>query len=284
MNTIKQYSADGPGSAYKYKIQMKYLRIIFTILVLTLVSCTPKTGSFSFVQLSDPQLGMGGYEHDVEAFQQAVEKINAMDVDFVVICGDLVNHASDSSFADYKALRDQLEIPFYEVPGNHDIGREPTDSSLQYYRNTIGKDYYTMDHEDVSFIFVNTQLWKTESGDESTLHDDWFKSTINSPDMEERIIVVGHYPLFIKEPAEEEIYSNLPAGKREELLGLLRKNDVVAYLSGHRHESVIHNYEGVQLVTGETTSRQFDERPLGFRQWTVMKDTVIHAFVELDAE
>ncbi len=276
--------AKGLGSVYKLNMNMKVVRMMLMILVLMLVSCNPKTDSFSFVQLCDPQLGMGGYQHDIEAFQKAIERINAMDVDFAVICGDLVNHATDSSFADYIAIRDQLEIPFYEVPGNHDIGKDPTDSSLAYYRTTIGKDYYTLEHEGISFIFVNTQLWKSDAGVESALHDDWFKSTINSREMKERIVMVGHYPLFIKEPTEEENYSNLPPEKRTELLEILRKKDVAAYLSGHRHASVIHNHEGIHLVTGETTSRQFDERPLGFRKWTVLKDTVTHSFVNLETE
>ncbi|MCA1747670.1 MAG: hypothetical protein LC655_08230, partial [Bacteroidales bacterium] len=69
--------------------------------------------SFSFVQLCDPQLGMGGYEHDKATFKQAVKQINALDVDFVAICGDFVHHSSDSSFADYIEIRDGLNKPFY---------------------------------------------------------------------------------------------------------------------------------------------------------------------------
>ena len=56
---------------------------------------------FSFVQMCDTQLGMGGYEHDVKTFGLAVDQINEMKPDFVVICGDLVNKANDQSWAGF---------------------------------------------------------------------------------------------------------------------------------------------------------------------------------------
>ena len=52
--------------------------------------------AFSFVQMCDTQLGMGGYEHDVLTFNQAVKQINELQADFVVICGDLVNNPDPS--------------------------------------------------------------------------------------------------------------------------------------------------------------------------------------------
>lgn len=238
--------------------------------------------SFSFVQLSDPQLGMGGYENDKATFKQAVKQINALDVDFVVICGDFVHHSSDSSFADYIKIRDGLNIPFYEVPGNHDIGRVPNDTTLAAYRSLFGKDYYVVMHKDTRFVFVNTLLWKNDIGEESSMHHDWFRTTLQKSDKNNRVIVAGHFPIFTKDPDEEENYFNLPPEKRAEILELFRENNVVAYLSGHKHEFIANNFDGIQLVTGESTAKNFDKRPFGFRKWTVYGDTVRHRFVALD--
>ncbi len=96
------------------------------------------------------------------------------------------------------------------------------------------------------------------------------------------VIVIGHYPLYIDQPDEEEQYFNLPLDKRLEVLELFTENNVLAYLSGHKHTTVINNYKGIQLVTGETTSRNFDERPLGFRHWEVSSDTIVHHFVSIE--
>ncbi len=68
------------------------------------------------------------------------------------------------------------------------------------------------------------------------------------------------------------------------MLELFVDNNVQAYLSGHKHETIINNYQNIQLVTGETTSKNFDKRPFGFRLWEVSPDTIIHQFVALQSE
>ena len=59
------------------------------------------------------------------------------------------------------------------------------------------------------------------------------------------------------------------------------QNNVIAYLSSHTHKLEINKYENIQLVSGETTSKNFDSRPFGFRLWQVSSDTIIHHFVSL---
>ena len=238
---------------------------------------------FSFVQLCDPQLGMGDYEHDVKSFNQAVKQINELNPDFVTICGDLVHNASDSSYADFLKIKEKFEMPCYVASGNHDVGNIPNDTTLNYYRKTIGDDYYTFQNKGYSFIVTNTQLWKVNVENESEKHDKWFKKTLTDNHKKQHpIFVIGHYPLFIKQPDEEELYFNFPLGKRQELLKLFTQKNVQAYLSGHKHELVINTYENIQLVSGETTSKNFDNRPMGFRQWEVSSDTIKHHFVLLN--
>ncbi|MCK5700113.1 MAG: metallophosphoesterase [Cyclobacteriaceae bacterium] len=249
------------------------------------ISCSQKVQEpFSFVQLCDTQLGMGGYEHDIRSFEQAVKQINEINPDFAVICGDLVNNASDSSYFDFKRIMKGFQVPCYPAPGNHDVGNIPNDTTLNYYRKTIGKDYYTFQNKGYSFIVTNTQLWKINVKDESEIHDSWFKHTLDSlGNNNTSVIVIGHFPIFLEFPDEEEVYFNLPLDKRKDILALFESNKVKAYLSGHKHETVINSYENIQLVSGETTSKNFDGRPLGFRLWEVSTDTILHRFVPLEA-
>ena len=53
-------------------------------------------------------------------------------------------------------------------------------------------------------------------------------------------------------------------------------------MSGHTHKLLVNNYENIQFVSGETTSKNFDERPYGFRLWDVSSDTIQHQFVPLN--
>lgn len=246
-------------------------------------SCSEKEQQpFSFVQLCDTQLGMGGYEHDIMTFKQAVAQINEINPDFAVICGDLVHNASDSSYSDFLEIMQALKVPCHVAPGNHDVGNVPNDTTLSYYRKTIGKDYFDFQNKGYSFIVTNTQLWKVDVADESVKHNEWFEETLGIQKAKKLpTFVIGHYPLFLENPEEEEEYFNIPPVKRKRILELFKSNNVVAYLSGHSHELVVNNYENIQFVSGETTSKNFDKRPFGFRLWEVSSDTIQHHFVPL---
>jgi 3',5'-cyclic AMP phosphodiesterase CpdA len=227
--------------------------------------------AFSFVQMCDTQLGMGGYEHDVETFELAVEQINALEPDFVVICGDLINDTDDDqAFIDFKRIRDGFDMPCYSAPGNHDVGNEPTLALLERYRKSIGEDYYAVEHKGYTFIIVNTQLWKAPVVDETAKQDAWLRDALeqavekNSP-----VFIAGHYPLFLTDPTEDEQYFNLPPETRAMLLRLFLSHKVVGILTGHTHRMIENTYEGMQLVTSGTTSRNFDDAPMGFRVWTI---------------
>lgn len=177
-----------------------------------------------------------------------------------------------------------LKVSCYLAPGNHDVGNVPNDNTLKYYRNTIGKDYFTFSNKNVPFVVTNTQLWKVKVENESEIHHQWFKRTLDSLGrINTPVFVIGHYPIFLKTPGEDEEYFNLPIEPRKEILEIFKRNNVKAYLSGHKHETVINSFENIQFVSGETTSKNFDKRPLGFRLWEVTADSVFHKFVPLNS-
>ncbi len=266
---------------------MLYINKYFIIsLFIFLISCTEREQRpFSFVQLCDTLLGTGGYDHSLNSFKMAVKQINKLNPDFVVICGDLVNDSNDSSFSDFKEIMGGFKMPCYTAPGNHDVGNIPNDSTLSYYRETIGKDYYKFQNKGYSFIVTNSQLWKANVENESEKHDNWFKKTIRDKSVSDNpVFVIGHYPLYIETLEEKEAYYNIPLTKRKEILNLFKQNNVKAYLTGHTHETVINNYENIQLISGSSTSKNFDKSPLGFRVWKVRLDTITHHFESLHSK
>lgn len=228
--------------------------------------------SLTIAQICDTQLGFGGYDHDVESFQQTVKQVNSLQVDFSVICGDLVNKSDAKSFADFNRIKAGFRRPCYCVAGNHDVGNNPTPESLHYFRRMVGKDYYSFEHRGQTFVMVNTQLWKAPVQRESELQDSWLSTTLAAAAKKRsRIFVVGHHPFFLEDVAEEEEYFNLPTAKREELLRLFERSGVVAILGGHRHKLLLNEYHGLQMANVESTSRNLDKRPLGFRLWHIGK-------------
>ena len=246
-----------------------------TILIATLsLAFEAHAEAFTFVQMCDTQLGMGGYEHDVKTFELAVEQINALKPDFVVICGDLIDDTNDDqAFADFKRIRDGFDMPCYSAPGNHDVGNNPTPALLKRYREIMGDDYFAVEHKGFTFIIVNTQLWKAPVEGESEKQHEWLKDALNKAVAKNSpVFIVGHYPLFLSDPGEKEQYFNLPVETRAMLLRLFLSHKVVGILTGHTHRIVENTYEGMQLVTSGTTSRNFDKAPMGFRVWTIEGD------------
>jgi len=245
------------------------------------------TEAFTFVQVSDPQLGWGyGYANDVNSLKQAVSHINGLKPDLVVFCGDMVNSFNNNSVADFLEIRSGLTAPSYCAPGNHDVGNSPTVSSLDRYRQAFGDDYFSFEHKGYTFVIVNSSLWKAPLAGESERQDEWLKQTLTAArDKNSPVFVVGHHPLYLTNPDEAEEYYNVPPAKRSELLALFEDSGVVGVLGGHRHLLVINDYKGIQLVNGEVTSRHFDSSPLGFRLWHVDSPTLIrHEFRPLVPE
>lgn len=153
--------------------------LLFISLFILIISCGKNVEkAFSFVQLCDPQLGMGGYEHDLATFEQAVIQINELHPDFVIICGDLVHSPNDSSNVDFKNIMKEFSIPCHLASGNHDVRKIPTAQTLDYYRNTIGEDYYYFKIKRHSFIVTNTQFWKCDVENESEKHHKWFEHVL----------------------------------------------------------------------------------------------------------
>ena len=242
-----------------------------------------KKESFTFVQLCDPQLGMTDYFANRCALEQAVKQINLLSPDFVIICGDLVHRPMTSTFNDFKKVISELKMPCHIVPGNHDAGMKPSASTLKMYRELIGDDMHSFEHKGCSFIMVNTQLWKFHLKGETEKQDKWFKEELALASKRGgSIFVAGHYPPFLKKADEGEVYQNLPPDKRKWLLDLLVKHGVSVMLTGHAHRLILNDYQGVALVTGESTAKNTDGRPFGFRLWSVGEDAKpAHSFVEL---
>jgi len=257
--------------------------ILIVSSLILFIFCTEKEKHlFTFIQICDTQLGYTNYKNDVENFKQAVKQINRLEIDFVVICGDLVQNATDSSYSEFNKIKAGLNIPCYVAAGNHDVGKVPDSTSLNFYRDNVGDDYYSFDNKGYSFIVTNSQLWLAEVTKESEKHNKWFIETLKRQNMKNfPLFVIGHYPFFIDSLNEEKSSKNFPFDKRHELLTLFHEHNVLAYLSGHIHKFRNNKYKNIQLVSGRSTSKNFDESQLGFRLWDVSQDTVTHSFVPL---
>jgi 3',5'-cyclic AMP phosphodiesterase CpdA len=271
----------------------KKLLYVLTLLILMAGSASAQNKSphepWFFIQISDPQFGMfdnnDGFEKETVLYEKAVEKINNLKPDFVVITGDFVHNAdSPGQIAEFKritALIDQ-KIPVYLTPGNHDIGQTPDEESLRKYHNNYGSDRFSFTHKGSSFIGFNTSLIKSGMTGPEQEQFNWLVKKIKKSQGKQHIILFCHYPFFNKTIDEPTAYSNIDLEYRKKYLELFNINKVEALFSGHYHNNSIATYGKTQLVTTSALGKPLGTAPSGMRIVKVYTNRIEHEYFGLE--
>jgi hypothetical protein len=93
-------------------------------------------------------------------FEQAIEKINWLQPEFVMSIGDLIEGYTDdintieTEWQDFSNIAAKLQMPFFFVPGNHDISN---DLQLLEWHKRFGSPYYHFIYKNILFLVLNTE-------------------------------------------------------------------------------------------------------------------------------
>jgi hypothetical protein len=112
---------------------------------------------FQFAIITD---NAGGARPGV--FAKAVEMVNLLQPEFVVNAGDLIEGYSEDEeqlrawWHEIDETLEQLEMPFFFLPGNHDIFSE---TAIKIWRERFGSEraYYHFVYKNVLFLMVDTE-------------------------------------------------------------------------------------------------------------------------------
>lgn len=113
-----------------------------------------KPENFSFAIVADRTNG-----HRVGVFRSAIEKINDLQPEFVLSVGDLIEgYTTDTvelrrQWNEFNGLLKPLQMPFFRVPGNHDVSNEVQKA---LWAKQFGRDYYHFIYKDVLFLVLNS--------------------------------------------------------------------------------------------------------------------------------
>ena len=103
--------------------------------------------TFRFAIISDRTGG-----HRAQIFSQAVERLNLMQPEFVMSVGDLIEGYTDNKdklvgeWKEFQTYISQLQMPFFYVPGNHDVSKLGEKS----WKEKFGRRYYHFLYKEVS--------------------------------------------------------------------------------------------------------------------------------------
>lgn len=187
-----------------------------------------KPGQFQFAIVTDRTGG-----HRVGVFEDAVKKINLLQPEFVMSVGDLIEgYTTDTleinrQWDEFCGFVDQLTMPFFFVPGNHDLTNPVME---KIWERRFGLKNYSFVYKDVLFMALNSEDQTRGSGKGSISNPqlDWIKATLTShPDVKWTFLFM-HQPLWIQETDPEKWFEveKLLEGRRHTVF------------AGHRHNYV----------------------------------------------
>jgi serine/threonine-protein phosphatase CPPED1 len=267
-------------------------RLLFCVLLLAAITAlAAPDGDFFFIQLSDPQFGMyegdKGYEQETANYEFAIATANRLKPAFVIVTGDLVNKSGDpGQVSEYLRVSKKLlpSIPIYHLPGNHDVGNEPSPESLAAYRRSFGRDYYSFRSGPLYAIVLDSALIKAPQNTprEAAEQESWLRSELEkaSGSGEHNIVVFQHHPYFVDSPVEKDEYHNIPGERRRAYLDLLRSHGVRWVFAGHYHQNALANDGDLQMITTGPVGHPLGRGKSGIRIVAVTGAWLKHRFFD----
>ncbi|MCU0473498.1 MAG: metallophosphoesterase [Bacteroidales bacterium] len=270
-------------------------RLLYILSLLLLISGTLFAQNKSpdepwfFIQITDPQFGMfennEGFEKETVLYEKAVEKINILNPDFIIITGDFVHNSNSiAQIEEFKRITSKInpKIPVYYTPGNHDLGQNPTEESIRTYIKNYGRDKFSFRHKGSSFIGFNSSLIKARLAVPEQEQYNWLEKRLKKRQGAQHIILFCHYPFFNKTVDEPTAYSNIDLEYRKKYLELFNTNKVDAVFSGHYHNNSHSTYGNVELVTTSALGKPLGTAPSGMRIVKVYSNRIEHEYFGLE--
>lgn len=218
----------------------------------------------------DPQFGFGetkdSYAVDLGKLEKELELVNAANPDVVFFAGDMCHDHNDLK-KDWPTLLKGINAPVLTAVGNHDVPDPVKRADVDLFCEVFGAEYASLDINGWKLIVVNSQYCRET--DETELYEkqvDWFQKELASAKAKGTPVILGsHVPPFVKSADEKDEYFNFPTKIRQDYLDFALESGTRFYLAGHTHTTLAREYKAMPILNAETTSRNFDKRPFGFR-------------------
>jgi 3',5'-cyclic AMP phosphodiesterase CpdA len=225
-------------------------------------------------------------EYGIEVLEVVLAHLSQLDLDFLLLPGDLTQHGEAENHQWLCQRLQQLPYPVYVIPGNHDL---PTPESLSnfvpYYKQlgyqSSDRLYYAQEIlPGVRLIGLNSNFFAANGEQLGFLDAEQFAWLETELKIEFPLTLVTiHHNLLEHMPGQ----ANNPLGKRymlenaAEVCDLLHKYQVRLVFTGHLHvQDVAYSdrYNLYEITTGSTVSFPHPYRVLEYAQDSLQ----IHSF------
>lgn len=135
-------------------ILVRFLAIVLSLLLFIILSPYLHAQTTTIAQLSDMHLGLARAPEGADNLRKAVQMINKIHPDAVVVTGDIAERPS--GWDEAKDILKGLNAKVYYIPGNHDVHNDM--KSVEKYRQAFGDDYYRIKINNVVIYALDSQL------------------------------------------------------------------------------------------------------------------------------
>ena len=228
---------------------------------------------FRLTQISDTHLARR-LKLLTENFNRVSEHIDATRPDLVLNTGDVSfdgpTSRDDLAFA--KELHAALPVDCLYLPGNHDIGdnptavaaapkRLPTEATRAAFVRELGEDRWHFDAAGWCFIGLNSLIMNTGLDCEAEQFD-WLAAQLGKADGRP-VALFLHKPLFLDVPYDPEqeatSFRYVPQPARRRLIEMFGKVDWRLVACGHVHQRRDYTFERVRHVWAPSTGFIIDD-------------------------
>lgn len=182
----------------------------------------------TIVHISDLHVSDSDFKEDV--FLEAVDEINAIDPDFIILTGDLTNKGYYTQFQKVMEYLDLFESPLFAVPGNHDA-RNLGD---EIFEELIGEASWKLSKGDEFVVIgLNSAIQDVNEGTIGKPQRLWLENQLDECVINEMFSIVAFHHHIIPIPKtgrERNVLSD--AG---DVLKILIDHEVDMVLVGHKH-------------------------------------------------
>ena len=171
-------------------------------------------------------------------------------VNFAVLPGDNADDGAEEQYEIVRQAIDQLQIPLYAIPGDHDFKSGDLNLFQRYLEQNLWQSFAL---DSYKFVFLNSMEFHGGHGfDFSKQQVEWLRGELEAATGEElRAVLFMHtYP------------SELAGGSRR-VQELIRMHRVLLVEMGHTHYNELAN-DGHTLYAATRSTGQIEEGPVGF--------------------
>ena len=214
-------------------------------------------------------------EVSIPGFKQVVEHLKTLDIDFLLLPGDLTQDGEPQNHQWLSEYVQTLPFPVYVIPGNHDIpcvtgdnpGKNPAIPYQKFpsyyphcgYRNR-NELYYTCElHPGVQLVALNSNIFDTNGKQLGCLDQEqleWLENLL--PSLENQfVLVMIHHNVIEHFPgqADHALSRRYMLDNASELKQLLSAHNVRLILTGHLHvQDIAQEGDLCEVTTGSLVS------------------------------